>query len=63
MNGAIVCSARRLGGVRGRRAVCKRHAVGGAIGLALVAVLVIDRVVLWLDALDLKKTTKKPTLL
>lgn len=53
MNGAVVCSAGWLAGLRGHRAVGERHAVGRAIGLGLVAVLVVDRVVLGLAALDL----------
>lgn len=53
MDRAVVCSASGLAGLRGHCAVGEGHAVGGAIGLALVAVLVVDHVVLWLVALDL----------
>ena len=53
MNRAIVCSASRLASLWGHSTVGERHAVGRAIGLALVAVLVVDGIVLWLAALDL----------
>lgn len=53
MDRAVVCLASGLASLRGHCAVGEGHAVGGAIGLALVAVLVVDHVVLWLVALDL----------
>ncbi len=53
MNRAIVCSASWLASLWGYSAVGEWHAVGSAIGLGLVAVLVVDCVVLWLVALDL----------
>lgn len=53
MNSAVVCSACWLASLWGHSTVGERHAVGRAIGLALIAVLVVDRVVLRLGALDL----------
>lgn len=55
MNRAVVCSAHLLDSLWGHGAVGERHAVRRAIGLALIAVLVVDCVVLWLAALDLVK--------
>lgn len=65
MNRAVVCSAHWLDSLWGHGAVGERHAVGRAIGLALIAVLVVDCVVLWLAALDLviKKQVKHINLL
>ena len=53
MNRAIVCPAKWLDSLWSHGAVGERHAVGRAIGLALITVLVVDCVVLWLAALDL----------
>lgn len=53
MNRAIVCSASWLASLWGHSTVGERHAVGRAIGLALIGVLVVHRVVLRLGALDL----------
>lgn len=50
MNGAIICW---LVSVWGHRTVGEWHVVGRTIGLALVAVLVVDCVILGLAALDL----------
>lgn len=63
MDGAIVCLAARLARLWGRGAVGEGHAVGGAIGLAVVVVLVVDHVLLWLAALDLNITIRKNTML
>lgn len=59
MDGTVVCLAARLARLWGRGAVGEGHAVGGAVGLAVVAVLVVDHVLLWLAALDLNITNKK----
>lgn len=59
MDGAVVCLAARLARLWGRGAVGEGHAVGGAVGLAVIAVLVVDHVLLWLAALDLSITNKK----
>lgn len=59
VNGAIVCSASWLASLWGHSAVGEWHAVGRAIGLALIAVLVVDHVILWLAALDLIIKNKK----
>lgn len=61
MSRAVVCSASWLGSLRGHAAVGEGHAVGGAIGLALIAVLVVDCVVLRLAALDLVIRNKENT--
>lgn len=58
MNGAVVGLAGGLAGLRGHGAVREGHVVGGAVGLALVAVLVVHRVLLGLVALDLGKTNR-----
>lgn len=63
MNRAIVCSAGWLAGLWGHSTVGERHAVGRAIGLGLVAVLVVDRVVLGLVALDLVIMNSKEIIL
>lgn len=63
MDGAVVCLAARLARLWGGGAVGEGHAVGGAIGLAVVAVLVVDHVLLWLAALDLNITKRKNTML
>lgn len=59
MNRTVVCPAGRFAGLWGHGAVGERHAVGGAVGLALVAVLVVDRVVFWLVALDLVRNKQE----
>lgn len=53
MNRAVVCSAYWFASLWGHSTVDERHAVGGAIGLALIAVLVVHSVVLRRSALDL----------
>lgn len=53
MNGAVICLDSWFGGLRVHRAVGQRHAVGGAVGLTLVTVLVVHHVVFGLAALDL----------
>ncbi len=63
MNRAVVCSASWLARLWGHGAVGERHAVGGAIWLGLIAVLVIDCVVFWLVALDLMMGKKENTMI
>lgn len=57
--GPVVRPARRPAALRGRGAVRVRHGVGGAVRLALVAVLVVGRVVFRLAALDLAGENKR----
>lgn len=52
MNRTIVSLSSRFGSLRSHCTVGVRHAVGRAIRLALIAVLVVD-CVFWLTALDL----------
>lgn len=59
VNGAIVCPASWLASLWGHSAVGEWHAVGRAIRLALIAVLVVDHVFLGLAALDLIVKNKK----
>lgn len=59
MNRAIVCSATWLASLWSYSTVGEGHAVGRAIGLALIAVLIVRSVVLWLVALDLVIRDKK----
>ena len=59
MNRAVVCSPSWLASLGDHSAVGERYAVVGAIGLALIAVLVVDCVVLWLAALDLDLETRQ----
>lgn len=61
MNGAVVCSASWLPSLWCHGAVGEWHAVRRAIGLALVAVLVVDCGLLWLGALDLVIRNKENT--
>lgn len=53
MNGAIICLDCWFGSLCVHGAVGQRHAVGGAVGLTLVTVLVVHHVVFGLAALDL----------
>lgn len=53
VNGAIICLTSWLVSVWGHRTVGEWHVVGRTIGLAFVAVLVVDCVILRLAALDL----------
>lgn len=59
MNGAIICLDSWFGSLSVHRVVGEQHAVGGAVGLALVAVLIVHHVVLRLAALHLIRTEKK----
>lgn len=53
MGGAVVCLSCRFARLGSRSAVGEGHAVRGAIGLAVVAVLVVDHALLGLAALHL----------
>lgn len=53
MNRTIVRLSSRFGSLWSHCTVGVRHAVGRAIRLALIAVLVVDCAVFWLTALDL----------
>lgn len=59
MNGAIICLDSWFGSLCVHRVVGQQHAVGGAVGLTLIAVLVVHHVVFGLAALDLMGTDKK----
>lgn len=61
MNRAVVCSACWLASLWDHSTVGERHAVGRAIGLALIAVLVVHCVVLRLSVLDLVIGKKEHT--
>lgn len=64
MNRPVVCSACWLASLRCHSTVGERHAVGRAIGLALIAVLVVHCVVLRLclqSVLDLVIGKKENT--
>lgn len=53
VKGAIICLDRWFGSLCVHRAVGQRHAVGSAIGLTLVTVLIVHHVFFGLAALDL----------
>lgn len=58
MNGAIICLDSWFGSLCVHRAVGQRHAVGSAVGLTLVTVLIVHHVVFGLAALDLIRDNK-----
>lgn len=59
MNRAVIGMASWLASLWGHCTVGERHAVGRAIGLAFVAVLIVHGVFLWLAALDLMDENKE----
>lgn len=59
MNGAIICLDSWFGSLCVDRAVGQQHAVGSAVGLTLITVLIVHHVVFGLAALDLIGTEKK----
>lgn len=59
MNRTIVSLSGWFAGLWGHRGVGVRYAVGRAVGLTLVAVLVVDCAVFWLTALDLSHEKHK----
>lgn len=58
MNGAIICLDSCFGSLCVHRVVGEQHAVGRAVGLTLITVLIVHHVVFGLAALDLMGSDK-----